>query len=639
MSQATFVLGTAGHIDHGKTSLVRALTGVDTDRLPQEKERGMTIDIGFAELPLEHCRLGIIDVPGHERFIKNMLAGASTVDMALLVVAADDSVMPQTREHLEILNLLGVRHGAIAITKCDQRDEGWLEVVSKEIREVVAGTGLADAPIIRTAVPPKGPPQGLDELRAALDAAALQVQQRPLGELFRLCVDRSFTVAGRGTVVTGTVSTGQLQVGEQVEWLPGGERLQVRGLHNHGRPAEAVQRGQRAAVNLAGVHHRGIERGDVLATPDYLVASRRLTVELRALADSRWPIKHRSRYTLHLRKKSEPARVALIQAATLEPSQQGLAQILPQEPVAAVWGQPFVLRHESPVATIGGGRILQPVAAPIRNRQLDLIGRLADLQNPDAAVRLAAAVFFQGHQAWRELDLCRDSGLSAEQVRDLLAQLEQQQVCLKLRIGPHQQQLVHRDVVEQLAESILRNMDRCHLDNPLWDRIPRSHVYGRLRMPRPWFDAVFDHLLATGRLVGDHESAAKAGCKPKLTARQRQYMASILEAYAKSDCQPPMLSELSGTLVATARDVELLVELAAAQGHLKHLGGELYLDASTEQSIQSRLREAFGTRPQMTVSEIRDVLSTTRKYAVPICEYLDRMGVTVRDGDQRRLGS
>src|SRR5579871_4337521 len=263
------ILGTAGHIDHGKTSLVKALTGVDCDRLPEEKERGITIDIGFASLDLGEFRLGVIDVPGHERFIKNMLAGATGIDLALLVIAADDSIMPQTREHLEILGLLGLKHGVIALTKADLVDETTREVVSMEIRELVQGTFLAEAPIIATSA---ASGMGLDELKKALVEACRQVKQHAGLEWFRLAIDRSFVIQGHGTVVTGSVVSGNLKIGDDVEWMPRAERVRVRSLHNHDKPVQEVHRGQRAAINLAGIAHEDVIRGQELATPGYLVA-------------------------------------------------------------------------------------------------------------------------------------------------------------------------------------------------------------------------------------------------------------------------------------------------------------------------------------------------------------------------------
>src|SRR5215475_4986931 len=323
------ILGTAGHIDHGKTSLVKALTGIDCDRLPEEKARGITIDIGFAILDVPPFRLGIVDVPGHERFIKNMLAGATGIDLALLVVAADDSVMPQTREHLEILRLLGLRHGVIALTKVDLVDETTREVVEMEVRELVKDTFLEDAPLVRTSAHSG---EGLDLLKTAIAEAAKKVEGHSGRQWFRLAIDRSFIVQGHGTIVTGSVTSGSLKIAEEVEWQPRSQRVRVRSLQNHDKPVEEVHRGMRAAINLAGVHHEDVIRGQEIATPGYLVPSRVLTLRLHCLRDVKRPIKHRVPVRLHVGTAEIMGTVSLLDCDAIEPGAWGLAQIFLEGP-------------------------------------------------------------------------------------------------------------------------------------------------------------------------------------------------------------------------------------------------------------------------------------------------------------------
>src|SRR5437667_6755853 len=346
------ILGTAGHIDHGKTSLIKALTGIDCDRLPEEKARGITTDTGFATLDLGAYRLGIVDVPGHERFIKNMLAGATGVDLAVLVVAADDSIMPQTREHLEILRLLGLKHGVVALTKCDLVDETTLEVVELEIRELVRGSFLEKAPILRTSAQTG---MGIAELKSAIVAVCRKIEERTGAEWFRMAIDRSFIVQGHGTVVTGSVTAGSVRVGDEMEWQPRGERVRVRSLHNHDTPVEELHRGMRAAINLAGVHHEDVVRGQEVATPGYLEPARVVTVRLHCLADARRPIKHRVPVRFHLGTAEIMGTVSLLDCDTIEPGQWGLAQLFLEHPATATWGQPFVVRESSGTQTLGGG--------------------------------------------------------------------------------------------------------------------------------------------------------------------------------------------------------------------------------------------------------------------------------------------
>ncbi len=352
------VLGTAGHIDHGKSALVKALTGVDTDRLPEEKARGISIDLGYAALNLGNHAFSIVDVPGHERFIRNMLAGSTGIDLALLVVAADDSIMPQTREHIDILLHLGLGGGVVAITKADLAEPGWIDLVESDVRAATAGTFLEGSAVVRTS---SRTGEGLDRLRAELEGLATRLPPRPDSGLFRLSVDRGFSLAGRGTIVTGTVASGAVRVDDEVQWMPAGRPVRVRGLHRHGTPVERGERGMRLAVQLGGVHHLEIARGQELATPGYLRPSRILGGRVTVSSLAPRPLKHRGTYRLHLGTAEVAAVLHLLSGPALRPGEIGLVQLLLAEPVAAVSGQPFVLREESPPATtIGGGHRARP---------------------------------------------------------------------------------------------------------------------------------------------------------------------------------------------------------------------------------------------------------------------------------------
>jgi len=340
------ILGTAGHIDHGKTTLIRCLTGVDTDRLPEEKRRGITIELGFAELDLGDYRLGIVDVPGHERFVRQMLSGATGMDLAMLVVAADDSVKPQTREHLDVLRMLDLRAGVIVLTKADAVESGWLELVRDEVRELVRGTFLEQAPIVATS---SVTGEGLETLREALRAAAERVGERASRRLaapFRMAIDRTFTVTGHGTVVTGSVTSGQVSVEDPLEVQPSGVMVRVRGLQSHDRRVTTVACGQRAAINLAGIHHDQIRRGDELASPGSLLPSRLVTAWLDVLPSAVRALKRRELVRFHVGTAEVLARVVPLDAERLEPGQAGMVQLFLREAVATTWDQPFVLRTE-----------------------------------------------------------------------------------------------------------------------------------------------------------------------------------------------------------------------------------------------------------------------------------------------------
>ncbi|GBD35610.1 Selenocysteine-specific elongation factor [bacterium HR36] len=630
------ILGTAGHIDHGKTSLIKALTGIDCDRLPEEKARGITIDIGFAHLELGEYRLGIVDVPGHERFIKNMLAGATGIDLALLVVAADDSVMPQTREHLEILQLLGLRHGVIAISKADLVDATTREVVALEVQELVRGTFLENAPVVFTSARTG---EGLDELKQALHQVCGRVEERRVQDIFRMAIDRSFAVAGYGTVVTGSVTSGRLRVGEEVEWLPRGERLRVRGLHNHDRPVDEVHRGMRAAINLAGVKHEQIARGQELATPGYLRPSRVLTVRLHTLPDIRHPIKHRAEVRFHLGTAEILGSVALLDCDRLEAGRWALAQLFLREPVVARWGQPFVIRDPSAASTLGGGQVLQPLAQKLRRGRLDTLERLETLWRGDAEARAEVVAWFAGWQGLRSAELVQGAGLTLDELEPTISRLHATGRLLSLPLGAGKTVSLHAEVFEQLAGKLLALLGQLHAEYPLVASHDRSKVEAQLSYvgDETLVHAVTETLLARGQVVGDQRRIARADFKPKLSAAQRKLKERIVHAYRAARFQPPELSDFAQEAGGQATALKDLFEVCVAEGELVHIDGELYLHAEHEQAMRHLLREQLQGGRGLTVSEIRDLLQTTRKYAVPLCEYLDRQGFTRREGDLRFL--
>ena len=631
------ILGTAGHIDHGKTSLIRALTGVDTDRLPEEKRRGITIDLGFAELCVGEYRLGIVDVPGHERFVRNMLAGATGLDLALLVIAADDSIKPQTREHFDILRLLNLRAGVIALTKCDLVDPDWIALVEEEIRGFVSGSFLEAAPLVRTSTATGA---GLDQLRNELaEAAATAARLRDASLVsapFRMAIDRVFTVAGHGTVVTGSVSSGRAQIGDELAIEPGGLRVRVRGLHNHDRPAEQVLRGQRAAVNVAGVHHETLERGQELATPGHLRPSRLLTAQVRAVGELPRPIKNRSRVRVHVGTAELLATLALLDADTLCAGQSAWAQLHLAAPAVTTWSQPFVIRSESPVQTIGGGIVLVPEAERIRRSETEPLRHLSQLVSASVTDRAGAALFFAGWRGWEPADLTRTAG--SDTPAETAAALSQSGVLSEIPLSPTRTLRVHTELLEQLKLRLATALEKLHQQFPLRISLERSLI--RARFPYiadPVFEYAIKGLREQGRIRLTDRSIALEGHGPKLSQNERKLLAQLIEDYRQAGFEPPPVKQVQQQAARNQAAVPQLLALAAANGDLVEVNSDYYLHADVDRAIRERLTIAFSGGTGLTVSQIREILNTSRKYAVPYCEYLDHSGFTRRDGDVRWL--
>jgi selenocysteine-specific elongation factor len=631
------ILGTAGHIDHGKTALVKALTGIDCDRLPEEKARGITIDIGFASLDLGDFRLGIVDVPGHERFIKNMLAGATGIDLVVLIVAADDSIMPQTREHLEILRLLGIKHGVVALTKCDLVDETTQEVVELEVRELVRGSFLENAAIIRTSAHAG---LGIPELKAAILEECKKVGERGQKEWFRLAIDRSFIVQGHGTVVTGSVTSGSVKVGDELEWQPRGERVRVRSLQNHDKPVEEVHRGMRAALNLAGVPHENVVRGQELATTGYLVPSRVLTVRLHCLADARRAIKHRASVRYHIGTAEIMGTVSLLDCDKIEPGAWGLAQIFLEEPATATWGQPFVVRGASATQTLGGGQVLQPVAKKVRRRHVEMLGRIEKLWSGDADERARTVAWFGAFAGFTPADLVRGANIGPEEAPEVIRRLAAERHLVEVPIGQARRLLLHADMVKELDGRILTVLGRLHDEFPLMASHDRQKVQSQLDYvgDDALVQAAVDRLIQRKKLTGDLRRLARSDFKPKLSGNLRKLKEKMVGSFLEARFQPPPPASFAGAAGGNADSLKDLLEVCVAEGQLVHIVDEIYLHADVEAEMRKTIGVKLAAGAGLTVAEIRDLLGTTRKYAVPLCEYLDRVGVTRREGDLRLLG-
>jgi selenocysteine-specific elongation factor len=469
-------------------------------------------------------------------------------------------------------------------------------------------------------------------LKRKIEGVCARVREAPIEDAFRLAVDRAFVVQGRGTVVTGTVWSGRLRTGDEVEWLPLQKKVRVRGLQSHGCDVEEVVQGQRAAVNLLGVHHTEITRGHELATCGYLKPSKLMTAHVTMLGTSPWPLKHRACVRVHLGTQECIATVALLERNALGSGESGFAQITCDEPAVATAGQSFVIRAVSPVMTIGGGHVLQPVARRLPRRDDDVIARLKHLRSDDPRERAAAAVYFYDLDEWTDLDLARDAEVSGDTTLSATVQLP---------AGAQHVIRLHRDVLRHHEASILRVLEELHAHSPLEKSVPRSRLMQALnRRGQPHvIGALLDRLIRTGAVVGDEHTVALPKFNPKLTAAQAQLKQRLLDAFASAGLSPPDVSSVARDARASESDLRPVVDLCVAEGQLVHVGSGMFLHRDAEAVLKARVRQIFEGQMGMTLSRIREGLGTTRKYAVPFCEYLDRIGLTKRVGDERVLAA
>lgn len=622
------ILGTAGHIDHGKTTLIRALTGIDTDRLAEEKRRGITIDLGFAELPLEeHVRYGVVDVPGHEGFVRNMLAGATGMDVVLLAVAADEGVMPQTREHLAIVELLGVRDGLVAVTKTDLVEPAWLELVTDELREQLAGTVFADAPIIPVSARTG---QGLDALRDALIRAADRARPRPSDDLFRLPVDRAFTVRGTGTVVTGTVWSGHVAPADSLTLLPSGLDVRVRDVQVHSRPAGAAAAGERAALALAGIDHDQVGRGDVLVDGAPWRPHSMLTCRLRLIPGTDWSLRTRQRVRIHLGTAEAMARVVLFDAGPLAAGQEAWAQLRLESPLVARAGDRFVIRSYSPVTTIGGGTVVEPHPPKRRRLEPETRRALTAIAGDDVDAGLVALA---GLAAWLGTERAALPLALPHPPAQVQAALERLDGDGVFAVG---ERVYHAGIAHEARDRVLAAIHAYHSENPLQPGAPRAAVRRALpaHAPPELAEWAVTSLVDESVAIAQQDVLAEPGFEPSPTMEQRKAMEEIVALVEGGGLAPPGLAELPEALSRRPDFVELL-GLLEREGRVVRLTPELCFAPAILTDAECRIRDGLAGRSGLGPSDFRDLLPVSRKYLIPILEHMDRVGVTRRAGELR----
>lgn len=609
------ILGTAGHIDHGKTALVRALTGVDTDRLPEEKRRGITIDLGFAPLRLDSgTTIGVVDVPGHESFVRTMLAGATGIDVAVLVIAADEGPMPQTREHLAILELLNVREAVVALTKSDLVDAEWLSLVTEEVRELLAPTPFADSAIIPTSVVSQ---QGLDELRAAIARLATAKRngarpERDEGSLFRLPVDRAFTVRGTGTVVTGTVWSGQLEVDDSVRIMPEGIAARVRALQHHGESVRRISAGERAAVALAGVDTDAVARSTTLITHADWQPSNVLRADVTLLADAP-ELRPRTKVRFHLATTDVGARVvaagAPVSAGATRP-----VRIVLDEPVLARGGDRFVLRSASPLATIGGGAVTDS-ASPRRARPMPS-------PSLPPAERLELIVAESGLHGLKASSAALRVGIES-----IDQQLERVKSILRLgdRVYP-------TAALAAARRRLLAHVTEYHAQHPLETGAPREEIRSRLDVEVSVFELLVKELADSDKIVATGAQLRAKGFGAELSPEQEKISAQLMETLAVAGHEPPSVPELEQRF---GRQTPALLKHLERRERVVHVEDTRYYTAEAVRDLLNRLERGMAGRGELAPTDLREVLGFSRKFLIPFLEYCDRKGYTVRKGNGR----
>jgi selenocysteine-specific elongation factor len=622
------IIGTAGHIDHGKTALVQALTGVDTDRLKEEKARGITIELGYAYQPLPDGEvLGFIDVPGHERLIHTMLAGAAGIDFLLLVVAADDGVMPQTREHLEIVELLGIAQGAVALTKIDRCEPTRVDAVATEIAAMLATTHLAGAPLFPVS---SITGTGIDALRAHVHAAALRFPPRREQGNFRLAVDRSFTLHGTGTVVTGTVFAGSVRVGEELALVPSGRRVRLRGLHAQNRPAQTGRVGQRCALNLAGVEKDAVARGDWIVSPLLAIPVERFDARLTLSPHAPQPLRHWSPVHLHLGAAHVMAHPVLLQGETLAPGDSAFVQVVLDRPIGALHGDRFIVRDAEARQTLGGGRVLDLFAPARKRRTPERLAALTTLECERPSERLKRLL----KQAAWGLDL--DRLQAAWNTPDLAEHLPPD--CRRVSIGSRTH-TVAQSAWQVLAQSLLEGLAEYHarLPEELGPDAGRARRLWMPRLPPPLFSALVADLIAQGALTRTGAWLHRPEHVLTLTPREQASAERILPLLREMPLDPPWVRDLAKRLDLAEADVRLLLRKMSGQGLLFQVVRDLFFVPEALERLAEILRALDAETGEIRAADFRDRTGLGRKRAIQILEYFDRVGLTRRVRDIHRL--
>ncbi|MDO6355364.1 selenocysteine-specific translation elongation factor [Caloramator sp. CAR-1] len=630
------IIGTAGHIDHGKTTLIKALTGRDTDTLKEEKERGISINLGFTYFDLPSGRrAGIVDVPGHEKFIKNMLAGVTGIDIVLLVIAADEGIMPQTREHLNILNLLDIKKGIVVVTKKDLVDEEWLKMVIEDIKTEISDTFLRDAPIIPVS---SYTGEGLEKLALTIDELTKDMEDRDTFTDFRLPIDRVFSVSGFGTVVTGTLISGTIYEGDICSIYPKEITTKVRGLQVHEKSVKTAYAGQRVAINLANVKKEDIERGDVLSKPNSLQVSMMLDCRLNYLKDAPYPLENRDRIRIYHGTSELLGRVYILDKEVINPGETALIQIRLESPIAAKRGDKYVIRTYSPMITVGGGTILDP--NPVKHKAFDekVINELLLKEKGDPIEIIEQTIKNNSKDFIGINDIIKLSGKNYSNLDDILETLIRKEKIIKLNIGDEEVYL-HKTYLEEIKKNIAQILADYHRINPLKFGITKEElkikVFGK-NIKQKIYDKILE-LLCDDTIKIENIYISLKDFNICFNQKQENIKQEILMRFEEAKYQPPKPEDLIKGFGRDERDAKMVFEALVDLGTLVKINEEIYLKAQDYERAKDMLIDFIKREGSITAAQYRDMLSTSRKYAVAILEYFDSIKLTKRIEDQRVL--
>ncbi|MGZ6276900.1 MAG: selenocysteine-specific translation elongation factor [Syntrophales bacterium] len=630
-----FIIGTAGHVDHGKTALIKAITGIDTDRLKEEKERGISIELGFASLNLPDGRtFGIVDVPGHERFIRNMVSGASGIDMVIMVIAADEGVMPQTREHLHICSLLGIKKGLVALTKADMVADEWLDLVKDDVHEFLKGTFLEASPVVPVSSITGA---GIEELLDALGRVAADIQGESDAGIFRLPVDRTFTMKGFGTVVTGTLISGDIELGEDVEILPPGVTAKVRGIQIHNQSVTVAEAGQRTAINLQGVEKDTIARGDVLARPRTLKPSMRLDICMEYLSNNSRKLKNRNLVRFHVGTNEVIGRIILLDREDVEPGAKASAQVILESPIVAMARDRFVIRSYSPVTTIGGGMIVDPLPKKHKGKS-DRVNHEIDLLHDGSDTERAGIIIERsGIEGIGISELEMRTGIHQSILKDILGTLSSKKQVVV--VDTDESRIVSASIYQNLQDRILLEMRAYHERYPLKEGISKEELrstagqFARQRL----FNMAVRELEKRGEIVVEKENIRLSAHRVDLKGELEDLRNKIGETYMDAGITPPTIKELMEKFAGQRSLAESVISVMLKEGSLIKINEDLYF----HKEVLTRLREDYKALlvrdGKATPASMKELTGLSRKFIIPLMEYFDITKLTIRAGDHRIL--